>query len=102
MSICPKPGCPAIAPCPTHGRNKNAPWSPNRNRASQARFRDQVLANAGNRCQAIDHGERCNVIGPRNLTAHHVIPLAQGGNDHPANGKALCDQHHRAIDNKAR
>jgi predicted restriction endonuclease len=55
----------------------------------QARFRRLVLANAGHRCQMIEHGQRCTVTSP--LEAHHTMP----GNDDPARGVALCVEHHR-------
>jgi len=49
-----------------------------------------VLANAGNRCQHVEHGgQRCTVTQP--LEAHHLLP----GDNNPAKGVALCVEHHR-------
>ncbi len=53
---------------------------------AQGSFRQAVLANAGHRCQ------RCG--NTRNLEAHHVTPVAEGGSHHPDNGRALCRDCH--------
>jgi predicted restriction endonuclease len=88
--------------CPLH-RGKHTGWSPERNRMAQARFRDTVLSNAGYRCEHMETtGIRCPIMGPRNLIAHHVTPLADGGSDDATNGQALCSIHHRTVDAKAR
>lgn len=69
-----------------------------RSRSAQAKFRRVVLARAGVRCQGVDAGERCAVIGPHNLHAHHTEP----GNNDPATGLALCERHDLMIDPRAR
>jgi hypothetical protein len=78
---------PPIAP-----RSAAGHWSPNRDRAAQARFRRYVLANAGYCCQY----QGCAVI--TGLQAHHT----QAGNDDPQTGLALCRAHHRLVDLYAR
>lgn len=78
---------------------RGVPWgcrSTGGARGAQARFRRQVLAAAGGRCQYIEHGERCTTsVG---LQAHHL----EAGNDDPVTGVALCRRHHRAVDPHAR
>jgi 5-methylcytosine-specific restriction endonuclease McrA len=44
-------------------------------------------------------GYRCTVCGRGTdsgtlIEAHHIIPLAQGGRNHPANGRTLCRKCH--------
>jgi hypothetical protein len=77
---------------PRAPRNAAGHWSPNRDRAAQARFRRYVLANAGYCCQY----QGCAVI--TGLQAHHT----QQGNDDPQTGVALCRAHHRLVDPYAR
>jgi predicted restriction endonuclease len=74
----------------------NTSWGNKRDRATQARFRRIVLANASNQCQATQHDTRCPITQP--LQAHHTEP----GNNDPATGIALCLMHHKTIDPKAR
>jgi predicted restriction endonuclease len=88
--------------CPKHRRPKSASWSTNRNRSKQHAFRQQVLANAGHRCQYVEGTARCPVHGDQNLRACHITPLHQGGSYHPDNGKALCQAHDRLTDPWAR
>lgn len=71
-------------------------WNGRRNRAMQARFRKQVFANAGGRCQFVQDRVRCSAT--HELQAHHTQP----GNDDPATGVLLCRHHHRAVDPYAR
>lgn len=94
--------------CPRHRRAPNAPWSHNRNRAAQARFRRDVLRNAGSRCQYVnpDTHERCEEIDDLRA-AHHPIPLrdyvtGDPAAYDPANGRAFCLEHDRATDPHAR
>lgn len=77
---------------PRAPQNPDGHWSPNRDRATQARFRRHVLANAGHCCQH----QGCAVT--TGLQAHHT----QAGNNDPDTGLALCRVHHRAIDPYAR
>jgi predicted restriction endonuclease len=82
---------------PRAPQNPSGAWSANRDRATQARFRTAVLANAGHQCQYTDgHYGRCPAT--TTLQAHHTMP----GNNDPATGVALCRTHHRVIDPKAR
>lgn len=76
----------------------NTSWGGTRDRSTQRRFRTLVLNNAGNRCQAIEHGARCSVMA--GLVAHHID--GDTANNTAENGAALCEAHHRAIDARAR
>lgn len=109
-TVCLEPGCPAFAVsrgrCAEHqvtGEGDTS-WGKRRDRATQARFRRAVLEHAGNQCQAIVDGVRCDVTGAENLEAHHLVV----GNDDPSTGRALCKPpphgrgHHRAVDPHAR
>ena len=71
------------------------------NGTDRARFRRAVLAAAGNRCQAVEEGERCPVIKAARLEAHHLVSLARGGSNDPSNGVALCKRHHAMLARKA-
>lgn len=56
------------------------------------RFRDAVLARAGDQC------ERCAAREPWvRIHAHHKLPRARGGTHDPANGAALCATCHAAV-----
>jgi hypothetical protein len=77
-----------LAPCPTHGRDPNASWSPDRDYHAQERFRREVLT------RSFGHCERCGVLATQ---AHHIKP------GYTADcGIALCDECHQAVDDKAR
>jgi hypothetical protein len=67
--------------------------------AARERFRREVLAAAGGRCQAVEHGVRC--IATDGLEAHHLRPLKDGGSNDPSNGVALCRSHHARLSRKA-
>ncbi len=58
------------------------------------RFRYRVLKRYGSKCGA------CDVTRDEMLHAAHIIPVADGGVDHPANGIPLCLNHHAAFDDK--
>jgi predicted restriction endonuclease len=73
-----------------------AGWGDGRDRATQARFRREVIALYGEQCGAIHNGARCTVTS--DLQAHHTRP----GNNDPATGVMLCAQHHRMVDKHAR
>lgn len=98
--LTPCPQCRALIAqaqhCPTCQGNTS--WNGTRDRSEQRRFRNAVLEHAGYRCQHQTDGHRCNVINVSDLQAHHTIP----GNNHPATGLALCREHHRAADPRAR
>lgn len=86
--VCSSPGCPNLAPCPTHARPRNARWSQNRDGAAQHRFRAAVMRRSGGTC------ERC---GQPATTAHHIRPGYM-----PSDGLAVCDDCHQQLDNNAR
>lgn len=67
-----------------------------KNPTSQQRFRKDVLANAGHRCQWIENGTQCAVTNP--LEAAHRVRYVDGGSDDPSNGVALCHDHHVAFE----
>jgi 5-methylcytosine-specific restriction enzyme A len=60
------------------------------------RWREQVLDNAGFRCQWIENGSRCTKAAPRHrLFADHIKELRDGGTPFdPGNGQCLCGAHH--------
>ena len=87
--VCSQPGCPQLAPCPTHSRRRDAHWSDDRDDRAQAFFRKAVMFRSGGTC------ERCRAAPA--TQAHHVRP----GYD-PDGGLALCDDCHMALDDKAR
>jgi hypothetical protein len=66
---------------------------------ARERFRREALARAGNRCEAVVRGVRCDVTDPQQLEAHHVRAISAGGsNVAAANGVVLCKLHHAAIE----
>jgi predicted restriction endonuclease len=71
-------------------------WGKGRDRATQAKFRREVIALYGEQCGAIHNGTRCTAT--EDLQAHHTQP----GNNDPATGVLLCRMHHRIVDKHAR
>lgn len=67
-------------------------------------WRAQVVLRAGNRCEAIENGERCRKAHPAHrMYADHVVELRDSG--HPfdlGNGQCLCAVHHEKKTFKAR
>lgn len=61
-------------------------------RARDPRFVFNVKKRHGNRCLA------CGFAAGRLVEAAHIITVAEGGSNHPANGIPLCPTHHRAFD----
>lgn len=62
-------------------------------------WRDQVVARAGWRCEAIDdRGHRCWKAAPRaRMFADHIVEVRDGGARFDvANGQCLCGAHHTA------
>lgn len=59
-------------------------------------WREVVIARAGRRCEAVDHGQRCSKGEPRHrMFADHVKEVRDGGAPFdPANGMCLCGSHH--------
>lgn len=96
IRVCPTPGCPLLTPCPEHATRGGSHWSPQRDRTAQHRFRARVLARDGHRCRV----DGCGAT--EDLVAHHVIGLADGGDDDVRNGLTLCARHHRELDPRAR
>lgn len=86
--------------CPQHQRDKKASWSVGRDRSAQRRLRTALLKRAGNQCEAIDSGVRCQTT--TDLRACHMTPLARGGGYDPADARLLCRTHDMAIDRYAR
>ncbi|MDQ3933415.1 MAG: hypothetical protein M3340_02155 [Actinomycetota bacterium] len=87
--------------CDLHQGNSTG-WSHNRDRAAQARLREQVLERDGYRCTHVEHGKRCTVTDPKRLRAAHLVPLAEGGGYDPDEATTLCEEHDRLTDSKAR
>ena len=48
-----------------------------------------LIKAAGGKCQ------RCG--STENLTAHHIIPLSDGGTNEPENIQILCDWHQKTL-----
>jgi hypothetical protein len=45
---------------------------------------------------------RCTCTDPRQLEAHHLVPLREGGTNDPANGVAVCRGQPRMVESQAR
>lgn len=67
-------------------------------------WRETVIARAGRRCEAVDHGLRCRKAEPHHrMFADHVIEIKDlGARFDPANGKCLCGSHHTTKTVQAR
>lgn len=67
-------------------------------------WREQVIARAGRRCQAIDGGFRCRKAEPTHrMFADHIRERNDGGDPlDPRNGQCLCGSHHSMKTAKAR
>ena len=59
-------------------------------------WRAQVVARAGGRCEAVDHGRRCSKASPEHrMFADHIVEIRDGGAVHDStNGQCLCYSHH--------
>jgi 5-methylcytosine-specific restriction protein A len=59
-------------------------------------WRAKVIARAGGRCQAVEHGQRCFKAEPRHrIFADHIREVSDGGAPFDlANGQCLCGSHH--------
>ena len=59
-------------------------------------WRAQVVARAGGRCEAVDHGHRCSRAEPEHrMYADHIVEIKDGGAVHDStNGQCLCYSHH--------
>lgn len=100
---CPERALPGESYCRAHLPTSSTITALRGGGAAAARFRREVLARAGYRCQAVEDGERCDVAGAERLQAHHVRSLALGGDptDADNNGVALCGPHHRRAKREA-
>lgn len=67
-------------------------------------FREQVLRNAGYRCEWIDNGQRCTKAAPTHrLFADHIKERQDGGALYDAaNGQCLCGAHHTLKTSRVR
>jgi hypothetical protein len=67
-------------------------------------WREQVLARAGGRCEAIDNGHRCSKAQPEHrMFADHIVELRDGGRLLDLNnGQCLCFSHHERKSAAAR
>ena len=67
-------------------------------------WREQVVARAGRRCEAIEGGARCINAEPRHrMFADHIRERGDGGDPlDPANGQCLCGHHHALKTARAR
>jgi 5-methylcytosine-specific restriction enzyme A len=73
--------------------------------AGYREWRRLVLARAGRQCEYTDgYGLRCTRQAPAcRLYAHHIVEVKDGGALlDPANGRALCHQHHEQASAQAR
>ena len=93
--VCSAPHCPELQPCPVHGRK---PWEGSTRRdnlrkrsgSRQQKLRRFVLARDENTCHVCGHE-----FPDDQLVADHVIPLAEGGEDHVDNLAPCCLEDHR-------
>lgn len=67
-------------------------------------WREQVIARAGRRCEAIDSGMRCEKAEPRNrMFADHKVEVSDRGAKYDINnGQCLCGRHHSLKTARAR
>ena len=96
---CPRGLHGAVEPSPPGVYPKCSKCREERNRGKRKRgkarkeLRKRVLSRFGNRCAALENGERCWVHGTTLLEIHHVD--GDSGNDHPNNLVPCCKPHHR-------
>lgn len=59
-------------------------------------WRDAVVCRAGERCEAVEHGERCSKAEPQHrMFADHIRERRDGGAPLDIlNGRCLCGSHH--------
>jgi 5-methylcytosine-specific restriction protein A len=59
-------------------------------------WRTAIVARAGGRCEAVDHGHRCTKVWPEHrVYADHIVELSDGGQPFDLNnGQCLCASHH--------
>lgn len=95
LTPCIEPGCPALTLaryCPTHNPGPTRGMGISRDPAAHRRFARAVLARGF--CERCGRRRQDGI----RLTAHHRVGLAEGGTEHPANGQALCESCHAAVD----
>lgn len=67
------------------------------------RWREQVIARADYRCEAIENGKRCETAAPARLFADHIVERKDGGAlTDVSNGQCLCGRHHTLKTTQAR
>jgi putative restriction endonuclease len=92
----------ALAANPAFAFDENRPLTETvtMRRARDRAFRRKLLAQYGNRCAFTDRSFAVPTgIGIFGLDAAHIVPIAAGGSDHPANGILLTKDMHWALDN---
>lgn len=57
-------------------------------------WRDKIVNEVG-QCEYVEKGTRCPEKDKNKLTAHHIVPLGEGGSHLKTNLKVLCYKHHR-------
>jgi hypothetical protein len=82
--------------CPAHAPVRK---TPGRSSRPQDRFREAVLARAGNQCQWIEDGVRCPET--RDLEAHHLEAFRDQPTMDPTAGVCLCRAHHHEVERRA-
>lgn len=93
VTVCPRPGCPELRPCPVEGHEPQ-PWAGSNRRAELPkdwpRRRARILKRDGYRCTHTEDGRRCLADA---TDVHHVGDR----DDHDeTNLASLCAPHHWA------
>jgi hypothetical protein len=89
--------CPACENRRTQERLQSEPWRAVYSTPMWRAVRAAARRRAGERCQAVVDGVRCNER--RDLEAHHLTPLRAGGEPFDMdNVVVLCDDHHAALE----
>ena len=83
---------PCSAPGSAHGGSESAGSSNSGSRHIPAAVRDRVYERDGGRCSYVGSGgRRCG--SNWDLEIDHIVPVALGGDDSPANLRLLCRRH---------
>jgi len=85
--VCSQPGCWRLRPCPEH---VSKPWGGAKERRPSALSGRKLQQRNAEILAA--HGGRCHVCGgPGADRVDHVVPLAEGGSEHPTNLAPIHD-----------